>query len=287
MRTIDRLRYEFGMPVEYDESLRGYYLTRHDFTLSQLPLNYEELVALLVMCELASLIDDSSLQSNTTSLWAKMTQGRVELGQELEKLKAHFCLDSNLVVKVRGLSFVELLTLCRRNQLVRVVYQMPLPDSVSSSYIGFLEKIYLSEGALKLMLRGATGRQIELHTSYITSIEELREIPEHPQGDAEDVMKSCQKPEAELRNERVVEMVEISIAAPAAHFFAMQRWHAQQEDTWDGNTLTRRFPGVISADVARRVLEVGRFIASVKPQELLDEILQDVSHLWSLCNAER
>ncbi len=288
MRTIDRLRYEFGMPIEYDESLRGYFLTRQDFALNQLPLEYGELVALLVMCELASLIDDDSLRSNATSLWVKMTQGRVALGQDLERLKARFCLDPGLIVKLCGFSLIELLTLCHRNQLVRVYHPVPRPDTPAPYRVGFLEKVYLLEGELKVVLRGAGGRRIALHTSCISSIEELRELPEEFSG--EDVQSDCeanQDADRELWREQVAEMVEISIAAPAAQFFAMQRWHAEQEDTWDGSTLTRRFPSTVPADVARRVLAVGRFVASVKPRELLDEIFLDVSHLWSLCTRER
>ena len=37
MRTIDRLRYEFGVPIDYDESNRGYYLTNPDFSFASLP----------------------------------------------------------------------------------------------------------------------------------------------------------------------------------------------------------------------------------------------------------
>jgi hypothetical protein len=288
MRTIDRLRYEFGMPIEYDESQRGYFLTRHDFIFNQLPLDRGELVALLVICELASLIDDNSLQASTNSLWAKMTNGRTDCGQELERLRGRLCLDPVLIAKLCGVSLVELLTLCHRSQLVRVNYQVPWPESLSPYRVGFLEKVYFSEGALKVMFRSALGQQILLHASCITSLEELQEIPEHVEGgDVQGLGKSHQSPNSELGTEEETGMVEISIVAPAAQFFAMQRWHAEQEDTWHGSTLTRRFPGAISADVARRVLGVGRFLESVRPPELLDKIFLDVSHLWSLCSAER
>ena len=37
MRTIDRLRYEFGVPIEYDESQRGYFLSNPNFSFASLP----------------------------------------------------------------------------------------------------------------------------------------------------------------------------------------------------------------------------------------------------------
>ncbi len=286
MRTIDRLRYEFGMPIEYDESQRGYFLTRNDFSLHELPLGYGELVALAVMCELTALIEDRSLQESAASLWAKMTQGREGLGQELERLRRCLSIDPGLGVRLCGIDLVELLTLCHRRQVVQVRYQIQSESAQDTILVGSLEKVYLFDGSLMVVLRKPSNQEVLLHASRIAQVEALSTMPDSVQDDQS---KYLCDPIGYVYpgSKESTEMIEISIMAPAAQVFAMQRWHAEQEDTWDGNTLTRRFPAVITGQLAKRVLGVGRFLVSIKPPELLEQMYLDISHLWSLCKSER
>jgi hypothetical protein len=57
----------------------------------------------------------------------------------------------------------------------------------------------------------------------------------------------------------------------------------EQEDAWQGEYLVRRFPGIASPELIRRVLSLGRFVVSVKPDTILAQMRDDVEHLSTLC----
>jgi hypothetical protein len=130
-----------------------------------------------------------------------------------------------------------------------------------------------------------SGRQLVFNVSFI---KEIREIP---------VLPVC--PEARRTSESVKpywlegfgvwsgakpETIEITIAPPASRYFAAQSWHPDQEDIWDGENLIRRFPGIPSPELNRRILSLGRFVVSVKPAELALQLQADVEQLKKLVN---
>jgi hypothetical protein len=123
-----------------------------------------------------------------------------------------------------------------------------------------------------------------LNVSFIKEIQEVNELPASLAGDEKEAPSkpywlegfgvwSGSKPET----------IEISIAAPASRYYAAQVWHVDQEDSWDGDVLVRKFPGIPSPELTRRVLSLGRFVVSVKPETILEQMSGDVDHLASLC----
>ena len=45
----------------------------------------------------------------------------------------------------------------------------------------------------------------------------------------------------------------------------------------------RRFPGIPSPELNRRILSLGRFVLSVKPESIVEQLVADVTHLQTLC----
>jgi hypothetical protein len=76
--------------------------------------------------------------------------------------------------------------------------------------------------------------------------------------------------------------IEIQILPPASFYYAAQRWHADQSDSWDDQILIRKIPGIVSPEIVRRVLSLGRFVKSAKPDELRDLVFADA---WALMKA--
>ncbi|MFO0416412.1 MAG: helix-turn-helix transcriptional regulator [Pseudomonadota bacterium] len=283
MRTIDRLRYEFGVPMDYDESERGYYLTRSDFSFASLPPGRDELVVMILLSELLSMIDDASLRAALTGLWARITNGRSDLSCDLDHLRARFSSETTSVAKLADTDLVRLLFLCHRGQPVSLVYRSPWRHEEDKSYIGIFQRLHFSDGILYAMFDEYRGRQIVFNVSFIKEVKELDQLPPKPEGvEAAPQVKPHWLEGFGVWSGAKPESVEITIAAPASRYFSAQTWHPEQEDSWDGDTLIRRFPSIPSPELNRRILSLGRYIISVKPESILEGLRGDVDQLQAL-----
>ena len=288
MRTIDRLRYEFGVPIDYDESNRGYYLTNPEFVFASLPPGRDELVALVLLSELATMIDDGSLQDALSSLWTRITNGRSDVTHDLEHIRNRFSSETTSIAKLADIDLVRLLTLCHRGQLVMIRYRSPWRHDEDREYGGAFERLHFSDGILYALFKDNRGRSLVLNVSFIKEIREVNELPPAlPSEETEAPSKPYWLEGFGIWSGSKPETIEIAIAAPASRYYAAQVWHADQEDCWDGDVLIRRFPAIPSPELTRRVISLGRFVISVKPQTILDQIHEDVEHLSALCKKHR
>jgi hypothetical protein len=134
MRTIDRLRYEFGVPLVYSETNRGYYLTQDDFSFNLLPPTKDAMIVLIIMSELMGMINCSSLKLTLDTLWAQATNGRGDVNYDLNKIKNHFTCQSTSVACLVDLDLVGLLNYCHTGQAVEVTYASPWKGSKRKSF---------------------------------------------------------------------------------------------------------------------------------------------------------
>jgi hypothetical protein len=148
MRTIDRLRHEFGVPMEYDESHRGYYLTDPDFSFASLPPGRDELVVLILLSELSSLIDDASLGSAVSGLWARITNGRSDVRYDLEQVRTRFSSETTSIAKLADVDLLKLLNCSHTGQCVKVRYRSPWRHDEDKEYVGRFDRFHFSDGIL-------------------------------------------------------------------------------------------------------------------------------------------
>jgi predicted DNA-binding transcriptional regulator YafY len=284
MRTIDRLRYEFGVPIDYDDSQRGYFLTVPDFSFAALPPGRDELVALILSSELLSMIEDSTLQGAMEALWTRITNGRSDLNCDLEHIRKRFSSDSTSVAKLADVDLVRLIGLCHRGQPVAVMYRSPWRHDEDKEYKGLFVRLHLSDGILYAMFEDQRGRQLVMNASFM---KEIREIDAVPVDTAKESDQQSSRPYwlegFGVWSGAKPETIEIKIGAPASRYYAAQTWHPDQEDSWDGEVLVRRFPGIPSPELNRRILSLGRFVLSVKPESIVEQLVADVTHLQTLC----
>jgi predicted DNA-binding transcriptional regulator YafY len=285
MRTIDRLRYQFGVPIEYDEIHRGYYLTQRDFSLVVAPLGLEELLALSLLSELASLVDDTSVRSGVASLWTRIAGGRSVL--EIERVRERFSLEPLVVGRAGGVELLRLLMMCHKGQLARVRYHSPWRDRDVREYVGRFERVRFSGGiAYAKLVLGDGGHKV-LNASFIARVEEL------PDGLVDDprVPEEITHDELWYSGDGVwsglsPEFIEVTIDAPQSRYYGAQVWQVDQEDRWEGDRLIRRFPSAVSAELATRILGLGRAVIAVKPEWVLEKFRRDAAHLSRLCSGD-
>lgn len=284
VRTIERLRYEFGVPLEYDESERGYFLSDPKFSFVSLPLGRDELVALVLLSELSGMIDDTALQAALDTLWARVTNGRSDVVYDLEQARTRFSSDSTSVAKLADVDLVRLLGLCQRAQPVRITYRSPWRHEEDRVYLGIFRHLHFSDGILYAMFEEHVGRQIVLNVSFMKEISEIEEVPPKavPTGRSS-VPRHYWLEGFGVWSGTKPQLIEVSIAAPASRYYAAQSWHADQEDRWEGEVLVRSFPGIPSPELLRRILSLGRYVVAVKPESVLEQLHADVRHLSELC----
>lgn len=284
MRTIDRLRYEFGVPIAYDESERGYYLTNPDFSFTTLPLGRDELVALLLAGELASLIEDTALQGSISSLWNQTTAGRSDVQYDLTSLRQCFTSDATSIAKLADINVLKLLSYCHQGQPVEIRYRSPWRHEEDRTYCGVFERLHFSDGILYALFLEQGGRRLVLNMSFLRGITELPELPRiHGETAPHKPAPAHWLEGFGVWAGAKPEQIEIVIAAPASRYYAAQSWHSEQEDRWDGENLIRTFPGIPSPELARRILSLGRYVVSVTPSTVLEQLRDDVAHLGRLC----
>jgi predicted DNA-binding transcriptional regulator YafY len=285
VRTIDRLRYEFGVPIEYDESNRGYYLTKSDFSFASLPPGRDELVVMILLGELLHMIDDSSLKSAVSSLWAHLTNGRSDVHYDLEQIRNRFSSETTSVAKLADVDLLRLLDLSHKGQPVAVRYRSPWRHEEDKEYIGLFERFHFSDGILYAMFEDQSGRHLVLNVSFVKELKEVDSLPPRPappQSSAHHTDHHWLEGFGVWSGAEPL-TIEVAILPPASRYYAAQTWHPAQEDLWDGEILIRRFPGVPSPELNRRILSLGRFVHSVKPESILQDLARDVAHLGAVC----
>jgi predicted DNA-binding transcriptional regulator YafY len=231
------------------------------------------------------MIDDSALQSAIEGLWTRITNGRSDLNCDLEHIRKRFSSDSTSVGKLADVDLVGLIGLCHRGQPVALTYRSPWRHDEDRDYEGLFRRMHLSDGILYAMFEDQRGRQLVLNVSFI---KQIREIPEVRMQAVPDAAASNARPHwlegFGVWSGTKPETIEVKIGAPASRYYVAQVWHPDQEDSWEGEVLVRRFPGIPSPELNRRILSLGRFVLSVSPDAVREQLRADVKHLQTLCD---
>ena len=283
VRDIERMKYEYYFPIEYDQTRHGYYLTDPDFELKTLPPGKDELVALLLASELTALIDDPELQNSITTLWSKITHGRPGIDTDLAHLRTKFSSDNTAIAQLADINILQVLSLCHSGQPVKIQYHSPWRHTVPKEYTGLFEQLHLSDGTLYAKFNEHTGREIVLNLSFLKQLEPLPELPPTTNPTPTKAPNSHWLQGFGIWAGTPPEPIRITIAPPASHYYASQSWHDEQEDQWENDTLTRTIPAIPSPELTRRLLSLGRYLLKVEPPTIIDAIKADVEGLVKLC----
>jgi predicted DNA-binding transcriptional regulator YafY len=277
-RLIERLQSEFFFPICYDSSQRGYLLTNPDFTYEFLPPGKDEFAALFLLRELSDTIGASDVRQAITSLWNSAIGGKSSCAHDLDALCQRFSADLTAVSTIADTGVLSLLEFAATGTPVQLSYKSPWRHAEPKEYIGFIDHIHLSDGNIYLLFLSADGRTLVLNAACIKSVRKLGNAPAMPTPLLKKVDHSWLDGFGIWASEKIVNAV-ITIAPPAAEHYATQRWHEDQDDRWEDGKLVRTLPSMISPELVRRIISLGRYLIAVEPAELRELVKEEIAAL--------
>lgn len=273
-RTIYRLRDEYLVPIEYDSSQKGYYMTDKNFTLPpDLPPGRDELTALLLARSLVARFDLYDVKKNLDSLWNAYASANTSVRRDLAPLASFFSADCTTISQIGEAGTLAFLDAAASGQSVSFYYESPWSKN-GKVRRGYIRRVHFSDGVLYLLFQSESGRQLILNASFVEDFKILDYTIEIAD-------KACHEITSfagfGVWSGQVPEIVEIHILPPASSYYASQRWHDEQLDEWNNEVLVRRFTAVKGPEVVRRVLSLGKYVSHIEPPELKELVLQEIT----------
>ena len=275
-RTIDKLRKDYRFPIEFDAAKRGYYLTDRYYNLPMLTASSEELTSLLLLHDVSRLLKSTDLQDNIRSLWLRFSSRGGQAVADIEKLGQYFSAHSTAVAFLTGKGVLEYLDAAASEKPLRIEYQSPWRHASPKSYEGWILKVIYHTGSIYLRFLEKNGRRILLNVSFIKRLSPVdsgfqTQMP-FIQDDGEDDSFGV------WEGSEIID-AEITFTPQASHYYEQQEWHERQRDRWVGGYLIRTFPCSISPETIHFVLGLGRGVLDIKPKELKNAVLEELSML--------
>ena len=144
------------------------------------------------------------------------------------------------------------------------------------SHKGRIASVHYSDGNLYLLFFSESGKEFVLNAAFVKELKVLDEPVTIGVHEGEEPVGSENfRAGFGVWAGKDLEDIEIHILPPAAKFYASQRWHEEQEDSWQGETLVRKMRAIVSPELTRRILGLGHFIAEVKPESLKASVLEN------------
>jgi predicted DNA-binding transcriptional regulator YafY len=165
---------------------------------------------------------------------------------------------------------------------ISIRYRSPWRHTEDKIYRGRIAQVHFSDGNLYLLFNEESGREFVLNAAFIKEYLVLKEpiaMSKRQEGGTKLGSDNWLEGFGIWAGEELQE-IEVAILAPASRYYASQSWHEDQQDEWqDGEILVRRFQSIVSPELVRRILSLGRYVSSIKPEELREQVLNDAQAL--------
>ncbi len=281
-RVIARLEQEYGVPVKYDESEKGYYLIDSGYEMPQLlPPGKDEQTALLILTHFANLVGASDLHHKITEIWTRFSAENSNFKSHADELSKFFSCDSTSVAVMADKGILNFIQYTVRGENIKVIYKSPWRHQTEKFYQGRIRKIHYSDGNIYLLFWQDIGREFVMNTSFIKEVSVLNhDIKMEPVSSNDKLLRADDwlSGYGIWAGEDMYD-IEIHIQPPAAQYYTMQVWNDNQEDIFEGEVLIRKFKGMLSPELVRQILSIGKNIAEIKPPMLKQLVLKDLNFM--------
>lgn len=278
-RTIDDVRDKYAVPLEYDSSRKGYYLTRQDWTYPEkLPVSTEDFVSLLLARSLLSGAGLIDIERGLDSLWSRYCSQNSEMQRNLESFAKVFSSDSSVIADIADLGIIRLTAAAALGESVSFVYRSPW-NGKEKARRGHILRVHYRAGMLYVLFHCETGKKMVLNAACISDYKILVEDIKFKEFEETTIQDDEWVRQYGVWASTEVEQIVIRILPPGSHYYATQYWYDRQDDVWDGDVLIRSFKAPVSPEIVRLVLSLGRHVESVEPQSLRESVAEELKSM--------
>lgn len=286
-RTIYRLRDEYYIPFDYDLSRRGYYLTNHDFEFPVLlPPGKDELASLLLARELVRHLDVFDLNERLDSLWRQFALHNKAVARDLEPLSRVFSSDSTGLSRLADQGVLSFVTAATSGASLRLGYRSPWRHAADKNYLGWIQRVHFSDDTLYLLFEKDDGSEIILNASFVKSFQVLDYDLPRPAKLSLAPRSAYWLDGFGVWAGSAPETIVVEILPPASHYYASQVWHDDQDDRWDDEVLIRSLRAILSPEIVRRILSLGQYVRTVRPDALRQAVADAAEQLLTALKQE-
>lgn len=168
MRTIDTLRREFGAPIEYDESNRGYWLSDPTYRFASPPHTRGEIIALLLASKLSEALGDSLLSGSLRTLVDKITLGRHDL-MAIRRDLPKFLAIAPLHKRPTTASSIEALSLCLDGVPVRLTIPCDSTGEIKETLTAIPKQLIIKDFSSFLVVECTGGKILTIPAQFVRS----------------------------------------------------------------------------------------------------------------------
>ena len=285
-RVIYRLRDEYYVPIEYHQERHGYYLQRADYQFPEiLPPGKDELSAFVLAKSFLGVINDPTLNRKLNDIYHDYLAKSLhpEIANQLKPIADIFSCDLTAVSIIADWGILDLLQAAILGENLEITYKSPWRHQLNKTYQCRIKKIHYSDGNLYLLVTEPSGSYRTLNAAFIKSFQILESKIDFQATCEQDFRgdENWLEGFGVFSGEELTEIT-LRILPPAAEYYAAQTWHDSQQDSWEGAVLVRKLKAIISPELERRVMSIGRYLCQVQPESLHEKVLAQVQEMQAL-----
>jgi len=267
-----------GAPIEYDREKGGWYYANQAWILPNIMVSEGELLAFFLSVEVARRYIGTAMEGALRSAvekFSKNIKGPVSI--DLETLRAHYTFAAPALATANEQALLDLHHAIGENRRVWMRYYTASRDEHTERTVSPYH-LYNVQGDWYLI--AYDDKRQGFRNFSIGRMEDWRILEETFQCDpafsVDDYMGSAFQTE---RGGEVVEVV-LRFDAQQARYMRERRWHETQqiEELPEGGLILRFQTGGLD-EVKRWVMQYGGHVEVLEPQELREQIRQDVEKL--------
>ncbi|BCA79948.1 WYL domain-containing protein [Desulfuromonas sp. AOP6] len=279
-RTIEKMRDRLGAPLEYDAARKGYFYPESSFSLPQLLVSQNELLAILLARNLLSQSAGGIISESIASFGKKLLGQTGEFGLGEKRLGEAFSAIWNGYSPADGQVFQTIATALLQPHTLAFRYYSPARDQWNERtadpyhlqhYNG--SWILLAWCHLRQCWRKFSLSRVEMVKSTGQTFIPL----------PKDQWWSQVQGTYGIFQDGEVKAVLLRFSPFRARWLSRELWHSQQE-TWaepDG-TLYMRLAVADFREIKLRIMQYGADVEVLEPAELRAEILTEIGRMYDL-----
>lgn len=272
-RTITYLRDEYLAPLSYSDAHRGWQLVDPTWTFPPGALaERRELLALAVALGAGRAVADPDLDEALETLSLRVADRLQRSRVDLEALLDAFSIERTDRAVPADAVVLDTIEAVAKRRVVSFEYRSPWRDGRPEMRTVRPLHVRVVDGSAYLLGACDDGERV-FNLAAVHKLAVRDDVFDPPSDTAERDWAASfgvwAGPGATL--------VRVRIGPPAARFFARQRWHIAQADSWEGDVLVRELTAHPSPELLRRLAAVGPDLLDVEPDAVRRALLERAS----------